>query len=72
MIENFSPAKDYLDEDIHLWLRCQLLKSYFDKLKKLQVDGEIKAESLSPGRLSAISDSFLLGTSSERIAGKYL
>lgn len=55
-----------------LFLRLTLYKDYLRRLR-IDVDSnEIKASDLNSDILIRINDSFLLGNSSERIAGEYL
>lgn len=51
-------------------MRLRLLGHYIKYLKLAVQEGEIKPNAISPSSMDRMIDSFLLGTSSERIQGK--
>jgi hypothetical protein len=51
-------------------MRLRLLGHYIKFLKLAVQEGEIKPTAISPSSIDRTIDSFLLGTSSERIQGK--
>ena len=56
-------------ESSHCYLRAFVLKEYLLRLRKLVDSNEVSKEALATKKLVRISDSFLLGNSSERISG---
>ena len=62
------------DDDIQLkWqtsMRLRLLNHYIHYLKVAVQEGDIAVNMVNPDSMNRIIDSFLLGTSSERLQGK--
>jgi len=59
-----------LQQEASFFLRASLYKEYLRRLRLDLDSNEIKASELNSEVLIRINDSFLLGNSSERIAGK--
>lgn len=67
--ENDLVEKSQINYEVNL--RTQLLKRYFHHLKLAVIEGDISPSRITHDSINRLIDSTLLGTSSERLQGKF-
>jgi hypothetical protein len=61
----------YLSDTV-TYIRASVFKEYLQKLNRYIETKEIAESAITNDKLARLNDSFLLGNSSERIAGQYI